>query len=103
MLCLRGAPALSAFRLAKLEQRLREAGLTDPRLSAVLMHFADVARPLAPEERAVLERLLRYGPAAGAGGEPSGRLLLVVPRPGTISPWSSKATEIAQHCGLDAV
>ncbi len=119
MLCLRGAPALSAFRLAKLGRRLREVGLSDPRLTAELTHFADVARPLWPDERAVLERLLRYGPAAdsapdrvpdrtsdaapGASGEPSGRLLLVVPRLGTISPWSSKATEIARHCGLDAV
>ncbi|WP_295888935.1 phosphoribosylformylglycinamidine synthase [uncultured Thiohalocapsa sp.] len=119
MLCLRGAPALSAFRLAKLEERLRAEGLPDARLSAVLVHFADVSRDLTAGERAVLERLLRYGPAvdggveigaetgtqtgAEAGAETGGRLLLVVPRPGTISPWSSKATEIAQHCGLDAV
>ncbi|WP_058555064.1 phosphoribosylformylglycinamidine synthase [Thiohalocapsa sp. ML1] len=103
MLCLRGAPALSAFRLAKLEQRLRAGGLPDARLTAVLMHFADLSRDLAAGELAVLERLLRYGPAAGVDAEPAGRLLLVVPRPGTISPWSSKATDIAQHCGLDAV
>jgi len=103
MLCLRGAPASSAFRLAKLEQRLREAGLVKPCLTAELIHFVDVAGDLRPDEMAVLERLLRYGPAAESGDEPSGRLLLVVPRPGTISPWSSKATEIAQHCGLDAV
>ncbi|WP_200236487.1 phosphoribosylformylglycinamidine synthase [Thiohalocapsa halophila] len=111
MLCLRGAPALSAFRLAKLEERLRAAGLPDARLAAELVHFADLSRDLTATELAVLERLLRYGPAvaagaesgAGTGAEPPGRLLLVVPRPGTISPWSSKATDIAQHCGLGAV
>ncbi len=32
-----------------------------------------------------------------------GSLLLVVPRPGTISPWSSKATDIARNCGLAPV
>jgi phosphoribosylformylglycinamidine synthase len=107
MLCLRGAPALSAFRLDKLAQRLREGGLPDVRLSASLMHFADLSRDLTADELALLERLLRYGPAAAAAAasaaEPAGRLLLVVPRPGTISPWSSKATEIAQQCGLGAV
>jgi phosphoribosylformylglycinamidine synthase len=103
MLCLRGAPAFSGFRLAKLEQRLRDAGLADARLSAELMHFAELSRALAPDETALLERLLRYGPAARQSAVSTGRLILVVPRPGTISPWSSKATEIAQHCGLDAV
>jgi phosphoribosylformylglycinamidine synthase len=103
MLCLRGAPALSAFRLVKLTQRLWAEGLPDARLSAVLVHFAELSRDLAVEELAVLERLLRYGPAPDFDREPAGRLLLVVPRPGTISPWSTKATDIAQHCGLEAV
>lgn len=111
MLCLRGAPALSAFRLAKLEQRLRAGGLPEARLTAELMHFADLSRELTADERDLLAALLRYGPAVAVGADADahadrqadGRLLLVVPRPGTISPWSSKATEIAQHCGLDAV
>ena len=45
---------------------------------------------------------MRYGPMAQAVFA-SGQLLLVVPRPGTISPWSSKATDIAHNCGLENV
>ena len=106
MLCLRGAPALSAFRLAKLTQRLRAAGLPETRLTAELVHFADLSRNLSADERLLLEALLRYGPQADVDAhaeETGGRLLLVVPRPGTISPWSSKATEIAQRCGLEPI
>jgi phosphoribosylformylglycinamidine synthase len=48
----------------------------------------------------VLERLLDYGAPAGESiGEP----VLVVPRLGTVSPWSSKATDIARNCGLARV
>ncbi|NBC49336.1 MAG: phosphoribosylformylglycinamidine synthase [Gammaproteobacteria bacterium] len=110
MRMLRGVPALSDFRLSKLEARLRAAGVPPCRLSATFVHFVDLARALEADEEAVLERLLRYGPAApsdlagsSAGESSAGETLLVVPRPGTISPWSSKATDIAQHCGLDAV
>jgi len=106
MLCLRGAPALSDFRLTKLKARLREVGLADGGLYAEFMHFADLNQPLHAEEQAVLERLLRYGSrpgSDGAGLAPEGRLVLVLPRPGTISPWSSKATEIARNSGLERV
>ena len=50
----------------------------------------------------MLERLLRYG-SAPADGEPRGELFLVVPRLGTISPWSSKATDIVHNCGLTQI
>ncbi len=123
MRMLRGAPALSDFRLSKLEARLRAAGVPECRLAAEFIHFVDLERTLDANEEAVLTRLLRYGPTPEAALLTSGRplaeaetgistkegafaegtLLLVVPRPGTISPWSSKATDIAQHCGLKAV
>ena len=102
MLELAGAPALSDFRLDKLLRALRAI---DPRVDAVsarFMHFADLQRPLSDREQAVLERLLTYGPRRPAAAA-SGQQLLVVPRPGTISPWSSKATDIAHVCGLDAI
>jgi phosphoribosylformylglycinamidine synthase len=54
------------------------------------------------DEAARLERVLSYGPDS-APVQASGELMLVVPRIGTISPWSSKATDIARHCGLAAV
>ncbi|HEX9813261.1 MAG TPA: phosphoribosylformylglycinamidine synthase, partial [Burkholderiales bacterium] len=50
------------------------------------------------------KRLLRYGPQSEAiETAPSGELLLVVPRVGTLSPWSSKATDIVHRCGLSKV
>jgi len=102
MLILTGAPALSDFRLAKLESAIhtRIAGVTG--LDSRYLHFVDVERPLTPEQSAVLESLLRYGPAAETAA-PIGTLLLALPRIGTVSPWSSKATDIAHVCGLAAV
>ena len=102
MLVLRGAPALSDFRLRKAADRLCSVLGTTVTLSAEFVHLADLNGTLKPAELAVLERLLRYGPSLPPQA-PEGRLLLVVPRPGTISPWSSKATEIARNCGLAAV
>ncbi|MBS0376465.1 MAG: phosphoribosylformylglycinamidine synthase [Proteobacteria bacterium] len=100
MLLLPGAPALSPFRLEKLLAALRAI---DPRvesLAAHFHHFVDLARPLAAGERAVLERLLESDVAPAP---PAGTALVVMPRPGTLSPWSSKATDIAHVCGLAAV
>jgi phosphoribosylformylglycinamidine synthase len=103
MLQIPGAPALSAFRIAKLVARLRALEPTVTALESRFVHFVDLERPLAPAEREVLDRLLTYGPRAGDANELGAGSLLVVPREGTISPWSSKATDIAQVCGLEAV
>ena len=100
MLILRGAPALSDFRLQKLTHRLSRLLATPVQLSAEYIHFAEVEQALDEAGSAVLEKLLRYGPSLPAT-EPQGTLILVVPRPGTLSPWSSKATDIAHHCGLE--
>ncbi len=103
-LSLRGRHALSAFRLAKLLAALDGArpGHAIERVDAVYWHFAELERDLTPNERATLERILSYGPHDTRASD-DGTLLLVVPRPGTISPWSSKATDIARNCGLAAV
>ena len=99
MLRLRGCPALSAFRLNKLLTQLRQSIPAICAIDAEFMHFAWLDAQLSDAETTVLERLLDYGPEA-AQEAPTGQLLLVVPRPGTISPWSSKATDIAHNCGL---
>jgi len=70
--------------------------------SAHFVHFADVERPLSAEERKTLDALLTYGPKLDVP-RVDGEVYVVVPRPGTISPWSSKATDIARNCGLAAV
>lgn len=98
----RGAPALSDFRTEKLLQRLQSAGLPVAEVYAEYMHFVDVEQKLDDDSNAVLAKLLTYGPAL-ASHIPEGQLLVVVPRQGTISPWSSKATDIAHNCGLTQI
>ena len=99
MLILRGAPALSAFRHGKLLAQLTSKVPAVTGLYAEFAHFAEVAGVLGADEEQVLARLLKYGPSVPVQ-EPSGRLFLSVPRFGTISPWSSKASDIARNCGL---
>ncbi|MBD8215652.1 phosphoribosylformylglycinamidine synthase [Erwinia persicina] len=99
---LRGSPALSAFRINKLLARFQDAHLPVSDIYAEYVHFADVSAPLSTDEKSRLQRLLKYGPSL-AEHTPEGRLLLVTPRPGTISPWSSKATDIAHNCDLPQV
>ncbi|WP_220815463.1 phosphoribosylformylglycinamidine synthase [Pseudomonas paralcaligenes] len=99
MLILRGAPALSAFRHGKLLSQLTAKVPAVTGLYAEFAHFAEVTGVLTADEEQVLARLLKYGPSVPVQ-EPAGRLFLVIPRFGTISPWSSKATDIARNCGL---
>jgi len=102
MLIHRGSPALSNFRLQKLQQDLVSAGLTVRGISAQFIHLVELEGDLAPGGRTVLERLLTYGPSRSAPTG-SGFVQVVAPRPGTISPWSSKATDIAHICGLTQI
>ena len=102
MLILRGAPALSDFRIQKLVQDLAEADIAVMDISTAFIHVAELSAELSAEEQSVLEKLLTYGPHRDTH-TPRGFLQVVVPRPGTISPWSSKATDIAHICGLSKV
>ena len=69
------------------------------------MHFVDASRTLNESELDVLGKLLTYGPRVPPAQQdlPSGQRILVTPRIGTESPWSSKATDIVHVCGLSAV
>jgi phosphoribosylformylglycinamidine synthase len=102
MLVLQGSPAFTASKLEKRLGKVREKnpGVTD--LYAEYVHFVDVDGGIDEAARTVMERLLAYGPRA-ARRRAEGKTLVVVPRIGTISPWSSKATDIAHICGLGAV
>ena len=89
-------PALSGFRLDKLNAR-------SPRDLAVVATRLALRRGgprAALEDRATLDRLLTYGPDLATPRDARGLSVLVTPRLGTISPWSSKATDIARNCGL---
>lgn len=98
MLTLRGTPALSSFRHGKLLNQLQAAVPHVKAIYAEYIHFIDTA-DLTNEQLQILNRLLQYGPNAKTE-DPKGILRLVTPRFGTISPWSSKATNIAHNCGL---
>jgi phosphoribosylformylglycinamidine synthase len=98
----RGARALSDFRLAKLLPELKKAHPAVRGVAAEFWHFVEAGSEPAGGEKRLLERLLRYG--TPLRGDHSGEtLFLVVPRLGTISPWSSKATDIARNCGISGV
>lgn len=99
MLITRGATALSDFRLDKLLATLKAQV---PSITAVFpqfVHFSDLKDELTLEQEEILAKLLKYGPRTEST-MPTGTLFLVVPRAGTISPWSSKATDIAHNAGL---
>jgi phosphoribosylformylglycinamidine synthase len=102
MFSLFGAPALSQFRLDHL---LRALQTRDPRVTALhsrWLHFVDDSRRLTESELDVLGKLLTYGSRTQPPAD-AGQRVLVTPRVGTESPWSSKATDIVHVCGLDAV
>ncbi|WP_462150754.1 phosphoribosylformylglycinamidine synthase [Pseudoalteromonas xiamenensis] len=102
MLILRGAPALSEFKVQKILEKCQAANLPVTGVYAEFMHFADLTESLTEAELDKLQKLLKYGPTIPEH-EPTGALILVTPRLGTISPWASKATDIAINCGLTKV
>src|SRR5512145_2691570 len=99
ILCLKGDAAFSAFRLQRLQARLVAAVSDIERVCADYWHVVAQKRALNADERAKLATLLEKK----AAGAEAGDLFLVAPRIGTISPWSSKATDIAWNCDLDAI
>ncbi len=102
MKILRGSPALSTFRIQKLLLRLQQAGVPVSDLYAEYVHFAEISGELTIEQEQRLSQLLHEG-STGTDINPQGQLFVVTPRPGTVSPWSSKATEIAHNCELPQV
>lgn len=103
MLILRGNPALSEFRIQKLLHELNDSKLNSASFHAEYVHFVDTSSELSQEEQQVLAKLLTYGPNAAAHDIENAVELIVAPRAGTISPWSSKATDIAHNAGLTKV
>ena len=93
-----GGNALSDFRIRQLLPRLQAVNPAVDSVSARYVHLAgfDTAPPAADLER--LAALLTYGDPAAEGAE--GEVVIVAPRLGTVSPWASKATDIARNCGI---
>ncbi|MHB1565537.1 MAG: phosphoribosylformylglycinamidine synthase [Acidiferrobacter sp.] len=101
MVALPGPVALAVFRAERLRKDLA-AVIPVTAVFAEYWHFVQLDAVLTVSQRSVLTSLLTYGPVAQPADE-SPAAMLVVPRLGTISAWSSKATEIAQRCGLAGV
>ena len=98
-----GAPAFTPARLRKHLDALHEA---DPRVEAAaaeFVHFLDLASPLTSAEEDSVRELLTDGRHVPASPDGITYFCTVTPRPGTISPWSSKATDVLKRCGLEKV
>lgn len=102
MLILSGSVALSDFRRAKLLNALQTVVPSVTAVQAEYVHFVRTRCELGADEYARLQALLTYEEVQGDHNV-RGTLFLVTPRTGTISPWSSKATDIAHNCGLNTV
>ena len=98
----RGSPALSEFRINSLMQKFQQQQLPVKSVYAEYVHFVALNAALSAEQEAKLKALLHYGPTL-AEHEAKGESFIVIPRVGTISSWSSKATDIAHNCGLNEV
>ncbi len=94
-----GAAALSPFRLDKIRREAARRGLELGTLAARHWHFLEVDGELDAAQTRLVEQALAYG-APTETPTADDPLILVTPRPGTISPWSSKATDILRNCGL---
>ncbi|MES2076839.1 MAG: phosphoribosylformylglycinamidine synthase [Pseudomonadota bacterium] len=101
MLILPGSNALSAFRSQRLLTQLQSVLPAVVAVQARFVHFIDAGAPLSADDSSRLGALLTYGePAHAEHAEGVVEEFFVIPRFGTISPWASKATDIARNCGM---
>ncbi len=105
---LRGSSALSTFRLDKLYANLKKSAPNIAHIDTEFVHFAFSETTLNENQKNTLKQILTYGTTSKDAPQtnveaPSGALFLVIPRIGTISPWASRATDIAKNCGLESI
>ena len=103
VLPLRGSRALSDFRIEKLLQKAAALGLPAAELSSEFWYFAASDASLAADDAAKLEALIDAQSVAAPEVSDGLNLFLITPRLGTVSPWASKATDIAHNCGLSQI
>mgnify|MGYP001337403318 CR=1 FL=1 len=100
-----GTSALSDFRFDKLKKKLSAVDSRVHLMHASYLHYFEITEPLNQNEQFILDQLLLYGPSVQESANEylndTARHFFVVPRPGTVSPWSSKATDICNNCGID--
>jgi phosphoribosylformylglycinamidine synthase len=101
MLILPGSNALSAFRSQRLLSQLQAVAPSIAAVQGRFYHFIDTSAPLSTDDTQRLSAMLTYGePATETLYEGVTEEFFVIPRLGTISPWASKATDIAHNCGM---
>src|SRR5690606_28719116 len=98
-----GSSVLSTFRREQLLKRFSDLGLPVADISGQYEHYVWVERPLDEAEQERLGRLLEYGTPMQQQSDRKSLVLRVFPRLGTVSPWASKATDIAHNCGMSNV
>jgi len=100
LLCLTGASAQSDFRRQRLITLVRETFPDVSQIHSRLQYFVHTNNDLSEQQQQQLSSLLDATPVASTQ---DGHAVWVSPRLGTISPWSSKATDILHSCGLHAI
>ena len=95
-----GGNALSPFRIQQILPRLQSLVPAIQGLSAHFVHWVASVEPLATADQTRLQALLTYGAPFVPVKSKASSLIVVAPRLGTVSPWASKATDIAHNCGL---
>ena len=102
MIVKEGAASHSPFKLESLLRRLLSIDQNITGLGARFIHFIDSKNDLGEEQDRILDSILEYGPNWPFGAD-EGFKIFTLPRFGTTSPWSSKATDIAKVCGLSSI
>jgi phosphoribosylformylglycinamidine synthase len=102
--CFPGASALSDFRQTRLLETLTRIDANIVGVRGQYLHFVNSTEPLSDEDSNRIHALMHYGAPFEAPTERGAQeTFMIVPRFGTVSPWASKATDIAHHCGLAQV
>ena len=96
-----GIQALRNFKVKTLQQKLRLKLNNLTLLCTEYIHFIESDTKLSSEDKSHLDKLLNYAPSINTSNSIDS--VIVIPRQGTISPWSSKATDIVHLCDLKQI
>lgn len=102
MLVVCGGTALSQFRIDKKLASLKSICPSIKSISNRYIYIADTSSEFSKDESSILENLVD-GKITKSDDESVSASCFIIPRPGTISPWSSKATDILHNCGLNKI
>ena len=97
-----GGPAYSEFRKEKLLGKLQTINKLIEDIHSEYIHIAWCEKKITENDKTTIEKILHYGPQSQIL-KFKDNAIITMPRPGTISPWASRATDIANHCGLSDI